>query len=101
MKALFDIIMIWGTKAVNNKCTTEEPLAYLATCLGPTTPEPLRRIAVEGFVKLFASDTVRDEKVVVCLFRRGRSFSLTYISFRFFHNSLCYTLSCETNAPRS
>lgn len=61
MKAMFDIIMVWGTKVVSH-CSTD-PLAYLASCLGPTSPEALRRIAVEGFVKLLVSDTVRDEKV--------------------------------------
>lgn len=61
MKAIFDLIMVWGTKIVS-QCSTD-PLSYLATCLSPTTPDALRRIAVEGFVKLLVSDTVRDEKV--------------------------------------
>ena len=96
MKALFDIIMVWGTKVVS-QCSTD-PLAFLATNLGPTTQDALRRIAVEGFVKLLVSDTVRDEKVHRFFFFAYR---ITSYLLRFLLNYLCSTLRCATTVRRS
>lgn len=65
MKALFDIIMIWGSKVVT--AASPEALECLSNNLAPTAQDALRRIAVEGFVKLLVSDTVRDDKVCCVL----------------------------------